>query len=245
MSFLLTNTLVLGVAALFSWWLSGFDSRLTGGEGDNVRRGIRCGISLLIVEVAFCSLWRYYKYEDRVAGLRYLAMLVPLALVWVGCISEALAQGFNRLIDPEDKREYDPKRGVRELDAVGELVRRGQKKEAIQLCRELMQRSEENRTALELTLHHLDVPVEQVKESKPLAEARGLRLEGNFKGAEAILKSLLRAEPSNVDAAMLLMRLYTQDLRQKGKAIEVLQSLEKQRYVSRSYIEFARRSIEE
>ena len=46
--------------------------------------------------------------------------------------------------------------------------RSGQKEQAIQLCRMLLQHSDDNRAALEMTLHHLGAPQEGMKEVKPL-----------------------------------------------------------------------------
>ena len=115
----------------------------------------------------------------------------------------------------------------------------------------LLQTAPEHRTALELTLHHLDAPLppppesDSAEESDPLAEASRLRQAGKFNEAETILTALLKKEPSNVNAALMLIRLYGQDMRQSDKAARVLRALEKEAHVSASYIEFARRSIME
>jgi hypothetical protein len=62
MVFILSNIIVLAFAALASWWLSGYDTRLTGENvtEDRIRRSIRCGITLLLVEAAFWGLWQYW-----------------------------------------------------------------------------------------------------------------------------------------------------------------------------------------
>ena len=78
-----------------------------------------------------------------------------------------------------------------------------------------------------------------------LAEAYRLRVEKRFPEAEAVLGSLLAENPANVDAAMLLLRLYAEDLHQPDKALAVLESLEKQPQVPSAYLEYARRSIAE
>jgi hypothetical protein len=247
MRFLLCNLAVVAVAVIVFWWLSGFDSRLSGeAREDFARRALRCGITLIIVEIGFYELWRCWLIGDRSAGLAYLSMLIPMALIWVGCISEAGSQYFHHLIDPQDKRPYDPKAGLRELDGIGHLLRSGRKEEAIQLCRTLLQTSPEHRAAAELTLHHVGAPVPELpQKSKPLADAARLRQTGKFVEAEAILISLLEKEPLTTDAALMLIRLYGQDLRQPDKAMEVLRSLENAPHVPAAYIEFARRSIME
>jgi tetratricopeptide (TPR) repeat protein len=227
-------------------WLSGFDSRLTG-EGDwqdITRRALRCGLTLLIIEAAFYGLWRCWVTGDRSAGLIYLATIAPLIILWGGCISEAGARYFLHLIDPHDKRPYDPKAAVRELDAVGHLIRSGRKEEAIQLCRTLLQTSPEHHAALETTLHHLGAPpLESPKQLSPLAEASRLRKAGKFEEAKILLTVLLERHPANVEAALMLIRLYAQDLRQPAMARDVLRVLENQPHVSTAYIEIARHSI--
>jgi tetratricopeptide (TPR) repeat protein len=247
MLYLLTNLVVLAFAAAGSWWLSGFDSRLTREYDweDLIRRCVRCGITLILVEMAFYGLWRYWRYDDRPSGFLYVATVLPLALIWAGCISEALAHVFHWLIDPPDKREYDPKKGLRELDAVGDLIRSGRKAEAIKLCQALKQTTDFNLSALELTLEHLGVPQERVGNPRPLLEAHRLRLEEKYSEAEAVLQSLLQENPSNSEAAFMLMRLYAENLKREDKAMEILRSLEQQPHISPAYIEFARRSLHE
>jgi tetratricopeptide (TPR) repeat protein len=244
MAFVLSNIVVLVLAAVVSWWLSSFDSRITGENvvADNIRRGVRSTISLVLVEMEFLAAWACC-HGDSAGGFLYIVILVVLGLYWAGCGSEAAASAFHRLWDPQDDREYDPKKGQRELDAIGGLIRSGRKEEAIKMCRMLLQSPDADRTALELTLHHLGVPMEQVDERHPLARAGSLRKEGKFGEAEAVLNSLLAENPSNVDAAMMLMRIYAQDLRHADKAMEVLRALEQQPHVSPAHIEFARRSI--
>jgi hypothetical protein len=109
MFFLITDIFVLAFAALISWWLSEYDAKLTGHDekADRLRRFIRCGITLLLVEVAFWNLWLYGRYNDVAAGALYLAIAVLLGLTWVSCISGMLAHGFNWLFDPQDHRELD------------------------------------------------------------------------------------------------------------------------------------------
>jgi len=98
---------------------------------------------------------------------------------------------------------------------------------------------------LETMLARAGVQREHFKKPKPLAEAHRLRSEGKFGGAETILKSLLAENPANEDAALMLMRLYAQDLRRRDKAMEVLRSLEKQPHIPSAHLEYARRSINE
>jgi len=247
MSFILTNLVVLVVAACGFWWLSGYDSRVTGENPrlDFAGRALRCGIALLFVEVAFYHLWQYRQHGDRVAGIIYLACTLPLALIWAGCVSEMLARGVHRLIDPEDDREFDPGAHVRELDRIADLIRSGRKDEAIQQCEKLKTTGEISPSVLEMTLEYLGVPQKNSRLLKPLTEADRLKSEGRFREAELILTSLMMKDPRDVETAMMLMRLYAQDMHRPEKAGEVLRLLEKQPHVSPAYFEFARRSISE
>lgn len=247
LSFFLIDLLVLGAATITFWWLSGYDSRwfLRGDEKtERIARIIRCGISLVLVEIAYWGLWRCVRYGDRPAGLLYLLIVGALSFIWIGCITEVLAHAFNFMVDPQqDNREYDPKKLQRELDRIGDLIRSGRKQEAIMLCEALKETADINHSALEMTLEYLGVPQERIKNSHPLQDARRLRAEGKYNEAEAILKTQLQANPSNTDAAFMLMRLYTENMKRVDMAAEVLRSLEQQPHVSRGYVEFARRSL--
>lgn len=243
----LLNLGVLAAAASLVWWLSGFDSRLSreNQRADFIRRAVRCGITLALVELAFWSLWIYWRYEDRMAGLLYLVAVLPLAFFWSGCLSEMFAHGFQWMLDPEDFRESDPDKHIRDLDAIALLIKNGHKEAAIELCCKLKESGDANVLAMETLLAHLGVEPVSVKKSKPVVEADRLREQGRFAEAELILKSLLKKNPADVDAAMLLTRLYAQDLRDVEKAKAVLGALEKEPHVSAGHIEFGRRSIHE
>jgi predicted Zn-dependent protease len=165
-----------------------------------------------------------------------------LAFLWAGCISELSAHGFNWLIDPEDDREFDPNKSLRDLDAIATLIKNGNKEAAIQLCKELKESGDASVLAMETMLEHFGIP-KDIQKPKPLTEASRLRRQGKFTEAETILNSLLLENPSNVDAALMLIRLYAQELRQPNQAMGVLRALEQQPYVSPSHIDFARRLI--
>lgn len=246
MFFFLANIVVLIFAALASWWLSGYDVKVTGENvtGDRTRRGLRCGITLLLVEAGFWCLWQYWRYNDPASGGAYLATVFPLVLIWAGCISELSAHGFNWLIDPEDHREFDPQKSLRDLDAIASLIKHGHKEAAIQLCKELKESGDASVLAMETMLEHFGVQ-KDIQKLKPLTEASRLRLQGKHTEAEAILKSLLLENPAKVDAALMLIRLYAQELRRSDKAMEVLRLMEQQPYISSGHVEFARRSIQE
>ncbi|MGH7991992.1 MAG: tetratricopeptide repeat protein [Limisphaerales bacterium] len=247
MLFFLANIVVLSLAALASWWLSGYDAKLTGENErrDFIRRAIRCGITLVLVELAFLSLWRYWRYGDQASGMAYLIIALPLVLLWVGCLGELCSHAFHRLIDPEDRRRFDPHKSRRDLDMLASLVRSGRKDAAIQLCHMLKESGEVSVLTLDTMLEHLGVKPDSIQNPKPLTEAYQLRSQGKLSEAEARLNSLLTKNPANVDAALMLMRLYAEDMHRSDKAHEVLRSLEQQPHVASTHIEFARRSIDE
>jgi len=177
--------------------------------------------------------------------MAYIASALPLSFIWCGCISELFARGFHRMIDPEDDREFDPKKGLREMDVIGDLMRSGQKDKAIQLCQMLKQTGDVNPSVVVMVLEHLGVPQQSVRIPRPLIEADRLRSQGRFQEAELILNSLLAQNPRNLDAAMMLMRLYAQDQHRPEKAGEVLRALEQQPHMPSAHLDFARRSIGE
>jgi hypothetical protein len=164
----LLNLGVLAVAALLSWWLSGYDSRLTreNQRADFIRRAVRCGITLALVELGFWSLWMYWRYGDRMCGFMYLVTVLPLAFFWSGCLAEMFAHGFQWMLDPEDFRESDPDKHIRDLDAIALLIKNGHKDAAIELCRKLKESGDANVLAMETLLAHLGVEEIIVKKSK-------------------------------------------------------------------------------
>lgn len=247
MLFLFANFVVLSLALATSWKLSGYDSKVTGENewADFIRRAVRCGVSLVLVELAFCSLWQYWRYNDAASGVGYLVFMVPLAFLWVGCLAEMGTRVIHGLIDPEDRRPFDPGRHRRDLDLLAALVQRGRKEEAIQLCQRLKESGDVSVATLDTLLEHLGVKSDRVQKPRPLIEAFRLRGQGRLNDAESLLKSLLAKNPADVDAALMLMRLHVQDMKRSDKAHEVLQALEQQPHVAPDHIEFARRSIDE
>ncbi|HEY4416486.1 MAG TPA: tetratricopeptide repeat protein [Verrucomicrobiae bacterium] len=242
----LVNLLVLMLGTLFSWWLSGYDPGLTiDSERKNfIRRAVRCAITFGLLEFLFQESWQFANYHDQSAVSFAIFTLFLLAFVWCGCLSNCVARGFVTLIDPEDKRKFDPQKELRELDLIGGFIRSGNKTAAIELCESLKTSGEVDLATLEFALEHLGVP-QAGKPIRPLVAASRLRLEGKFHEAELILSSMLAGNPRDLEAAMMLVRLYAQDLRQPEKAKEVLRALEKQPRISSAHIEFADRSIPE
>ena len=130
---MITHFVVLVFAGLACWWLSGYDAKVTGGNPrqDLIRRAARCGITLFLVGMLL----------GLPGALQVMPMLLliggMLALTWAGCLAELFARWFHHLVDPADRREFDPNQGLRDLDMIASLVKNGRREEAIQLCQML------------------------------------------------------------------------------------------------------------
>jgi hypothetical protein len=235
---ILLDIAVLVVVAGGTWWLTGID-KTVGGESKrnhHLTRALRCVAVVFLVAILFVA--------PSIPTL--LIAPVGIALVLRSSLSELFTHGFLGLVDPAlyDHRQLDPKKAQRYHDAIAHLIHHGRRDDAIKLCEELKRSGEVDLGTLESTLEFLGVKQERAP-AKPLAEAARLRAQGDFAGAEDRLKSLLQKNPADDSAAIMLMRLYAQDLREPSRAHEVLRALEKQPHVPASHVEFARRSIEE
>ena len=247
MFLILANIGVLLLVTLIAWWLSWYDPMVMGvnDRNDLIRRGLRCGVTLLLAELAMRCLWQFTFFENHVDGELYLATALALALLWTGCITALLAHAFKWLAHPENELDEEIDRSLRDLDKLARLVSHGHRKEAIQLCLKLKDSGDASVLALETILEHLGIKQDFVRPPNPLVKASQLRQEGKFGEAEELLKSLLSRNPDNVDAGMMLIRLYAVDLSSPDKAHKVLQTLEKRPHMSRGHTDFARRSIQE
>ena len=241
---ILLNILVLTPVALGTWWLTGID-KTPGGESKRDQylfRALRC------VAVVFLSAVFGWSFDLGLGAIPFLLIIpVSIALLLRSSISELFAGGFLGLLDPalHDRREHDFKKARRYQDAIAHLIHNGRREQAIKLCEELKLSGEVDLATLEHTLEFLGVKQERAAAVSPLVAAGRLRTQGKFAEAEQLLKSLLLKNPADDGAAMLLMRLYAQDLRSPERAHEVLRALEKQPHARADYLEFARRSIVE
>jgi hypothetical protein len=227
---------ILAGAAALSWWLSGYDTMVTGENraADCRRRAIRCGVTLLLMAAGLASRWLF------------IAVIVPLAVIWAGCLSELFTRGFHRLVDPTDTREFDPKQTARDLDKLAGLVQNGRNDEAIEWCKKLRETGDASTVAIETVLFQLYRRMfagEDLHASPPLAEAQQLRAQGNPGESASQLESLLQKEPENLRAAFLLMRIYAQDLERPDKAEALLRTLGQRPHVPPVFVEYARRSL--
>jgi tetratricopeptide (TPR) repeat protein len=227
--------ILLSVATAIAWWLSGYDSRVTGEnkKADFIRRILRCVVTFVLAVIFFS--------EPSILGI--IILPVCIGLLWCGCIAELFSRGFHRLIDSDDRREFDPHQSARNLDLVASLLKSGRHTEAAQLVETFKESGDANILVMETLLARSGIQFENDRKPKPLTEAYNLRSQGKYDEAAALLNSLLAENPSNVDAALMLMRLYVQDLQRSDKAAEVLRALERQPHIPTGHIEYARRSI--
>jgi DNA-binding SARP family transcriptional activator len=237
---------LLGIA-FGAWWLTGLDKTPAGESkrGHYFTRALRC---LLIVVLVAVFLWFIQGGGAGMGGVVLLLIIpISIALVLRSSLAEIGSQGFLRMVDPtlHDDRELDSKRDGRYLDTIAHLIRNGRKDEAIRLCQEMKQTGELDPATLDMTLEFLGVKPGQTNVQSPANRAAQLRAQGDFSGAESLLKPLLVKNPADVQAALMLMRIYAQDLRQPDRAWAVLRNLEKQPHLAPAHLDFARRSIDE
>ena len=244
---ILINIGVLAVIAGATWFLTGLD-KTSGGEskrGHHLTRALRC------VAILFLAAFLLLLLEQRnlSPGDLPLIILCPIimALILRSSVTELFTQGCLGMLDPafRDQRPLDLHKTQRYQDTIAHLIHTGQQADAIKLCQQLKQSGEMDQSILEHTLAFLGVKQSHPAHTPPLVEAARLRAEGKISAAERLLQSLLEKNRADEGAAIMLMRLYAQDLRQPECALDVLHALEKQPRVSRDHLDFARRSLDE
>jgi tetratricopeptide (TPR) repeat protein len=239
-------SMILAATAVGAWWLSGYDAAVTGENrgSDFKRRAWRCGLTLVLVAAGVAA----SSGGSRFGGFVFIALIVPLALIWVGCLSEAFARAFHQLIDSADNREFDPRKLTGDLDRLAELVRQGRNEEAVGLCKKLLESGETSGLAMEAMLFRLYQEIfsdERIDAAFPLREAHQLRQEGRYAEAESRLNLLLKREPGNLAAAMMVMRLYVQQLHCPGNAYALLGTFEHRSDIPPAFVDYARRRLGE
>jgi hypothetical protein len=240
------NIGILAVIAVGVWWLTGMDKSWDGQS----KRGRHFTRALRTVAVVFLF---FIPLETAEGGggpeSVPLLLIIPIgiALILRSSVSEVFAGGFLRFLDPSlhDNREIDLKRAQRHRDNIAWLIHHGKRDEAVKLCEELKISGELDEATLAHTLEFLGVKQDFGKATDPLHEAGRLRARGQFAEAEAFLKARLLTHPADSAAALMLMRVYAEDLRQPESAAKVLAALEKNPHTPADHLVFARRSLAE
>lgn len=239
---LFAHIALLLFVAVGAWFLSAHGLRAVATRRtDYLWRAVRVIITVLLAEATI----RVLDWDIGISGFAvYFAVIVPpLLFMWGGAITDVFSIAFSWLVDPDDSREFDPDKGRRDLDKVATLIREGRKEEAIKLCLSLKASGDASVASMDTILEQLGAPQISALSAKPINHAAHLRGEGRFGEAKLILKSQLFRDPANVEAAMLLMRIYAEDLHQGDKAHQVLDALKKQPHISAAHIDYAERSI--
>lgn len=231
----LANVLFIVIGTAIAWWLSGYDARVTGAnpKEDLVRRAVRCGITLVLLAMATLN------------GFVAIFVFLCLGILWAGCGAEFVSHQFHKLMDPEDKREFDAKEGSRKLDLLAQLLREGRNTEALDLCQRLEKSGEASPLTIDATLHRLyQEALDSISTAGSLAEIRRLCEAKRFDQAELQLKQIIAGQPQNWPAMLLLMRIYAEGLSQPAKALALLQPVGKQPGLHPAFAKYARKSIE-
>jgi thioredoxin-like negative regulator of GroEL len=236
--------IILAATAVATWFLTGLD-KTTGGESKqdhHLTRAIRSVLVVFLVWVLICGA---HGQLGSAGGSFIIFASIGIGLILRSSLSELFTHGFLGFLDPSlhDHREIDLNRAQRFQDTIARLIHTGKHDEAIRLCETLKHSGEIPLATLEHTLEYLGVKQNRSL-PKPLHEASQLRQAGDFTGAEQRLKAMLARNPCDEGAAIMLMRLYAEDLHQPELAHKVLLALEKQPHFPASHLEFARRSIE-
>jgi hypothetical protein len=247
MSLVLINLVILAFIAAGTWWLTGKDLA-RGGESKrshHLTRALRC------VAVVFLSFVVLHLLEGPLSPADIpLLIIAPtgIAILLRSALSEIFAHGFLRFLDPQihDHREFDPRQSQRHMDEIARLIQAGRREEAIKLCEALRESGEvTDLLALEHTLEFLGAKQAEGRRLSPLNLAASLRDEGKLPEAETLLLSLLKQKPADEGPALLLMRLYAEDLRQPERAYALLREFARQPHVSSAHVDYARHSIPE
>lgn len=237
---------ILAITAFLSWWLSKYDAAVTGEDqrADFKRRAVRCGATLLLVGAGFGAILG----RGREGGFVFIGILVPLAIIWAGCLSEIFARCFHCLIDPQDSHAVESGKLAIELDNLARQVQEGRYEEAVMASAAILKTGEVGGLAMEAVLFRLYgemLDESRLSASTPLAEACQLCQSGRCTEAASALRPLVEREPKNLAAAMLLMRIYTRDLARPDKAEALVQTIGRRNDAPPGFADYARRSIRE
>ena len=233
--------LLLALVTYGAWWLSAYDAKLSGDDtpADRRRRLVRTVLTLLL------SLSILLLPLARGSLVVVYAISIVLAALWIGPGTEFGAHVFHKMLGMSaSNRPHDPRESVRNADALAAMIREGRNEESVQFYENLRLAGADNLVVLETLLDRGQIPYRKEFRPRPLLDAQRLRKQGKFIEAESILKLLLQEQPANLDGAMLLLRLYVHDLRDREKAAGIVQHLMHQPTPAAN-LEFAQRLLHE
>ncbi len=228
--------LFITIAAVLTWWLSGYDTRVTGENkrDDAIRRAVRCGVTLVLLTMGV--------FERILA----IPIALGLAFIWMGCLTEFCWRVFIGVTDPEDKRPFDAKETERNMDHLSGLIAQGRKSEALAFCTNLEKSGSASHLAVETMVHRLYTEtLDSIERSPFLANIRRWREQKHFAQAESELQNLLARQPDNWAATLLLARVYVEDFAQPNRALVLVNPGDKPSPLPIEFIKYARQSIQE
>lgn len=217
--------IVLAASALAAWWLSAYDTHVTGENlgADFTRRITRVGITVFVMGVATAGILS----RNRFGGFTAIGLIVPLALYWSGCGSEFAAHSFHALIDSSSQK--------------------GRHEEALELCTRLAKSGEVSALAMETMLFRIYdglLSDERLLANPALAVARTLIAAGQFEEAEAKLRLRWKREPADLPAGLVLIRLCATDLRSPGVAQLLIKNCENRPSLPPYFAAYARHRLQ-
>ena len=233
---MLKSLIILLVATVLGWGLTSFDAKVTGEDksADFRRRAWRTGASTFLVFVASLNV------------LFWIGAALPLGILWASCLSELFTRGFQTLVDPRDKREFDPNKINRDLDQLAQFIREGRHDEAFQLCKVLEESPECSAMAIETLLFRLYGELysdEQLRANPSLAEIHLLREQNQFAEAESRLNALRKGAPDDLNIALMLLRVCAEDLKRPSEASLLLDEIGKRPVTPPRFVEYARHCV--
>jgi hypothetical protein len=188
------------------------------------------------------------RFGGARGGFVLVAVSLPLAILWTGRLSELFAGLFHQLIDSTDHRNYQAPGSARELDRLAALVRAGQHQEAIELSANLLKSGHVSVLAMDAMLsrcYEQAFTEERLLGSPALAEAALLCREGRALEAESRLRGLLRDDPQNLAAVLMLQWVCARGFPQSDKAATWLHTIEARRDLPPGFVGYARRRLRE
>ena len=235
---LAANLFLVALVTSVAWWLSGYDTKLTGEDekADLRRRLVKCAITAVLIGIA--------AFGNRFVAVPIFA---SLGIYWARCGAEFGSQQFHKLIDPQDDRPFDPRHAEQGLEKFAQLVQQGRTREALDLCQQLEHSRDVSALGLETAVHRFyQDTLDSIAISPVLLEARRLRELRQFSEAESQLKSILASQPDNAAAILMLMRVYAEDMEQPGRAQALIEPADqRQPRLHPAFMKYAQKSIQE
>jgi hypothetical protein len=236
--------IALAVTGCLAWWLSGYDAKVTGDNetADLKRRLARSAVTMLLVGLGVGAA----SGGSRFGGLVFIAIVLPVAILWTGCVSELFARAAHGLIDSHDPTPCDLNKTQRDLDRLASLVQQNRNEDALELCVALLKSGETSAVAMQTQLARIYDQMfsdQRLAGSETLAQAERFRLAGRITGTAVQVNQRFKSEPENLAAILALVRAYACELDCPSKAETLLGSLEQNPGIPPGFTDYARHRL--